>query len=147
MKFKNATERDINKIVSLELKSNYRWTENRKKEQSNVKELFEKGKIAYLIFEKEILLGYIFFEIQKDKFFLDVVSLNKKFQGKGFGTKIMSKIISLAKRRKCKEFILEVWAKNNPAIKLYNKFNFKVTQIKRRHYKNGDDKLVMKLKL
>jgi len=145
MKFEKADKKQIDKIVEIELKSFYKWTESKGKEEKNVKELFDEGKKAFLIKQRNAIIGYLFYQIKSKYFHLEVVSLEKKYQGKGLGKKILKELIEKAKKEKCKGMFLEVWAKNFPAIGLYNKFKFVVIEIKKKHYPNKDDKLVMKL--
>lgn len=70
MKFEKAGKKQIDKIIEIELKSSYRWTESKEKEEENIKELFEKGKKAFLIKQGGDIIGYLFYQIKNKYFYL-----------------------------------------------------------------------------
>ena len=71
------------------------------------------------------------------------IAVNKKFRRNGFGTDILSYLINVAKENNKKILTLEVRADNNPAIKLYEKFDFKKIGIRKRYYNNSIDAIIM----
>ncbi len=66
--------------------------------------------------------------VQEDAYFglFDVI-VDKKYRGKGYGTKLLQGILSFAKNNLAQKAYLQVVANNYPAKKLYNKIGFKET--------------------
>jgi len=54
------------------------------------------------------------------------IALFQKFAGMGIGTKMMEKVISLAKEQGFEQLELEVVAGNEPALHLYKKMGFEI---------------------
>ena len=72
----------------------------------------------------------------------------KKFRKQNIGSLLLSNLIKLAKLEKnINEITLEVNSNNVPAIKLYEKFGFKIVGIRKKYYNNIDDAIIMTLKL
>jgi ribosomal-protein-alanine N-acetyltransferase len=69
--------------------------------------------------------------------YITSVSTTGKYSGKGVASSLMKMCIQHAREMKFKEIKLEVSEKNRNAIKLYQKFNFAVIEIR-------DDSLIMK---
>ena len=63
----------------------------------------------------------------------------------GIGSKLMQALIDEAKKQNLKSITLEVNDKNIPAIKLYEKFNFKRIGLRKKYYNNTDDAIIMSL--
>jgi [ribosomal protein S18]-alanine N-acetyltransferase len=145
MRISLATIKDIKNISDLEYGSNYRWRGSKKEELKRVEDLFSKGYCEIYILRDKSPAGYfaISFDKKKKICYLNYFAVSKKFQGRGFAKLMMKKIISIAKRNKCKSIELAVWAKNFSAIGLYNKFGFRFTEIKKNYYPNKDDKVRM----
>lgn len=62
-------------------------------------------------------------------------------------TQMLEKIIKMAEDEKLKCVTLEVNIKNENAIKLYKKFNFKEVGKRKKYYNNIDDAIIMTLSL
>jgi ribosomal-protein-alanine N-acetyltransferase len=65
----------------------------------------------------------------------------------GIGRHMMSWVLDEGKRRGCTEAFLEVRVSNAAAIKLYESFSFSVIHTRPKYYRDGEDGLVMGLKL
>jgi ribosomal protein S18 acetylase RimI-like enzyme len=143
MKFVEAFIEDANLLANLEVKSNYKWSESKENENKNIKRLFMGKNNFFFVEESKKKIGYICYNYNSGVFYLIGVSLIKSFQGKGKGKILFKKIEKFARGMGAKKIILEVWAKNFPAIGLYIKQNFCITKVLKKHYPNGDDKLVM----
>ena len=63
----------------------------------------------------------------------------------GIGSKLMQALIDEAKKQNLTNITLEVNDKNIPAIKLYEKFNFKRIGLRKKYYNNTDDAIIMSL--
>lgn len=62
-------------------------------------------------------------------------------------TQMLEKVIKMAEDEKLKCVTLEVNIKNENAIKLYKKFNFKEVGKRKKYYNNIDDAIIMTLSL
>jgi ribosomal protein S18 acetylase RimI-like enzyme len=90
----------------------------------------------YSIYDKESnkKIGIIWFKINENsssnqQMFLYDILINEKYRGKGFGTQTMKKLEEKAKELKCNKISLHVFAHNNPAISLYKKMGYKITNL------------------
>ncbi len=63
-----------------------------------------------------------------DILIIDNVQTQKKFRGKGYGTRLMNKAINLAKKNKVDSIELVVGKDNKIAKRLYEKAGFKKTR-------------------
>ena len=72
----------------------------------------------------------------------------KSCRKQGIANKMLEKLIELAtKEEGINEITLEVNAKNIPAKKLYENFNFKVVGLRKKYYNNTEDAIIMTKKL
>ena len=62
---------------------------------------------------------------------------------KGIGSALLQEIINFAKQKKAKTITLEVNENNKPAIKLYEKFNFKQVGLRKKYYNGIYDAILM----
>lgn len=90
----------------------------------------------YSIYDKESnkRIGIIWFKINENgssnqQMFLYDILINEKYRGKGFGTQTMEKLEEKAKELKCNKILLHVFGHNNPAISLYKKMGYKITNL------------------
>ena len=74
-----------------------------------------------------------------------VTKVNKRQLG--IGAKLLSAVISEAKKQNCTSITLEVNANNLPAIHLYEKFNFKRIGLRKKYYNNTDDAILMAIQI
>lgn len=66
---------------------------------------------------------------------------------RGIAESLMREAIQNIRSRGVKEVYLEVRVTNNPAINLYRKLGFKVVNVLRRYYADGEDAYVMSLRM
>ena len=87
--------------------------------------------------ENEIV-GYIVFNIKekeasimryRKQLNIEVICVDEKQRGNGIGTKILNNIKEIAKSKGCTDLYLTVNQENENAIKVYEKFGFKVKNI------------------
>ena len=94
------------------------------------------------IFEKdEKIVGYILWLERKDYFRLYSLAIDINFQGLGIASKLLE--YSFEKLRN-KNFSLEVKTKNIKAIKLYEKYQFKIKKVLKDYYEDSDGYLMIK---
>lgn len=89
-------------------------------------------------------IGYILVEDVIDTINIIDVFINEEYRNLGYASKILSFIINYYKDRNIR-YMLEVRVDNIYAIKLYEKFNFKVIYVRKKYY-NGVDALIMERK-
>jgi len=75
------------------------------------------------------VIGFAFIHLKNKAYGELGIVVRDGFQGRGIGSRLMKKIIGLARKNKLKKIHLTVLADNYKAIKLYEKFGFKKTRI------------------
>ena len=105
------------------------------------KEYFEnliKNEEIYIAKVDKEIVGYIIFNIKekenssmryRKQLNIDAICVDERYRGKGIGTKILESIKEIAKTRGCTDLYLTVNQENENAIKVYEKFGFKVKNI------------------
>ena len=76
----------------------------------------------------------------------NIVTKKDKRQNK-IGTKMIEKLIDMAKKRKLSDITLEVNINNLQEINLYKKYQFKEVGLRKKYYNNIDDAIIMTLEL
>ncbi|MCT4586060.1 MAG: ribosomal protein S18-alanine N-acetyltransferase [Peptostreptococcaceae bacterium] len=72
------------------------------------------------------------------------VAVHPKYKGNGFGNIVMQALIDLCKEKNVKSMTLEVRTKNQVAINLYEKYDFKKAGIRKEYYPDTkEDALIM----
>lgn len=71
------------------------------------------------------------------------VATAKSCQRQGLACKLMERLIEEAYREKIAALSLEVDVNNKPAIELYRKMGFIITNTRKKYYKNGNDAYIM----
>jgi ribosomal-protein-alanine N-acetyltransferase len=110
-----------------------------------------KNKIPFLM-QKILLIdgkiaGFAEFKVIEDEADLQIIAIKKEYQRKGYGKLFLSKLLKELKERGIEYIYLEVSEKNTNALHLYKKLGFKEMEKREKYYKNGDNAVLMKLKL
>lgn len=106
-----------------------------------IDKVFTNGKIIYADFNNEII-GVIFIYMNdyiEYKSYIPLLSVHKKYSGKGVAQKLLTFATNLAFENSMKTIIVKTWKSNLPAINLYLKNGF-ISTIK------GEDIIFRKLK-
>ena len=81
------------------------------------------------------------------------ISINKSFQGKGYGNKLLHYLIKELQDRMISQLILEVRVSNQNAIAFYLKHGFEEISLRKNYYMNNskhpnqrEDGIMMRLK-
>lgn len=82
------------------------------------------------------LIAAYFNDFETNTGFITNVSVIKEYQGNSIASKLLSNTINYAKENKFNKILLEVYKTNNKAIKLYEKYGFKMI-------KQSNDKIIM----
>ena len=125
MQISKATEKDIDKIVSIEMSSDYHKTILK----SDIRKLFVHffrlvHPYTYILEDKNKPVGYVAVRIAGSKGEIGYLSMIKKYQGRGLGNLLLNKALFLCKQMKCKKIHLSVRQNNVRAINLYKKYGF-----------------------
>lgn len=80
------------------------------------------------------VLGYISFTIIIDECQIVNVAVTKEARKLGIGSLLLNEFFGYIKENGARSVYLEVRESNTPAIKLYEKFDFKVTGVSKNHY-------------
>jgi len=149
MKISTVKLKDLKNIAELEKKTFRKNAFSKKllKKLILTNLLFLKLEIGVL---KEKLIGFII--ILKDKYNranLINILIDSKYHRNGFGTLLLRNALNRLKKKskRIKKIILNVNVKNLPAIRLYEKFNFKIIEKIEHYYYTGEDAYLMELNL
>jgi len=97
--------------------------------------------------EDGYLAGYLFACWQVDELHVLKVATHPLHEGKGLATSLMAEARVEAERASARGLVLEVRPSNRRAIRLYRHLGYDVVARRPRYYADGDDALVMSLKL
>lgn len=93
----------------------------------------------YIYKENNINKGFIHIQTGLDIIDLLNIIVKPEFQNQGIGSILLKYIID---NKQDKKIMLEVRSKNINAIKLYQKYDFKIINIRKNYYKD-DDAIIM----
>lgn len=101
--------------------------------------------------ENEVVLGYIVAEIRQDSELkigqLLSLAVRRVERRKGVGHQLFLALLEVLKEQSCKEVILEVRVSNYSAKIFYERHGFRKLKRSRKYYKDGEDALIMGLKM
>jgi len=93
------------------------------------------------------IVGFAGIWIALDEAHITNIVTKKSNRNQGVATLLLQELINMAKNSSLKSITLEVNEKNIPAIKLYEKFNFKKLGIRKKYYNNSENAIIMTLYL
>ena len=140
MNLQMASFGDLDKISTIENETNkYPWSLN------NFKSSLEAGNSSIVLKDKKNILGYAFFSVIGTDSHLLNITISENYQGKGFGKKILKKVLLQSKVLGATIVFLEVRVSNFRAISFYEKFGFKRDAIRYNYYAGSpkEDALLM----
>ncbi len=133
-----ATPEDLNRLYDLEKEIFKNDTFALKKE--SIKYHLQRN-IIYKIEVDNKLVGYILWLNRKKYFRLYSLAISKAYQNQGLAKQLLDYSFEHLKE---KSFSLEVKVSNIGAIKLYEKFGFKIKKVLQNYYENEDGYLMEK---
>lgn len=133
-----ATPEDLNRLYDLEKEIFKNDTFALKKE--SIKYHLQRN-IIYKIEVDNKLVGYILWLNRKKYFRLYSLAISKAYQNQGLAKQLLDYSFEHLKE---KSFSLEVKVSNIGAIKLYEKFGFKIKKVLENYYDNEDGYLMEK---
>lgn len=80
--------------------------------------------LKFVLFD--IVDNMILADLDDHDFYLGAVAVNKDCRGKGIGTFILGKSLEIARKKNCKRVVLDVDLENEGALRLYERFGFKI---------------------
>ena len=120
---------DLDKISKIEKETNeYPWSLN------NFKSSLNAGNSSIVLKDKKNIIGYAFFSVIGADSHLLNITVSKDFQGRGYGKKILDKVLFQSKVLGATVIFLEVRVSNYKAIDFYEKFGFKKDAVRYNYY-------------
>lgn len=108
------------------------------------------GHSAWLMLQDKSIVGYAVQMLVLDEAHLLNLSVEKSAQGQGVGTRLLEKMMEVARSHRAANMFLEVRLSNKSAIGLYEKMGFNEMAIRRNYYpadpkvfKNGREDAVL----
>ena len=94
----------------------------------------------YIFLDNNEPVGLISYSLIYDRIELEYIWVHIEHRKKGIASKLMDMMINI----EAKNITLEVNVKNIDAIKLYEKYGFKVVSIRKKYYGNDDAYLMIR---
>ena len=140
MEIQLASFGDLDRISTIEKETNeYPWSFN------NFKSSLDAGNSSIVLKDKKNIVGYAFFSVIGTDSHLLNITVSKDYQGRGYGKKILEKVLFQSKVLGATIIFLEVRVSNYRAIDFYGKFGFKRDAIRYNYYAGSpkEDALLM----
>lgn len=142
MGLRRATLQDIEKVVEIEKTSyTFPWTQ-----PLFLRELDNPVSRFFVWDEEGTVVGYICYWVVEDEAYLANIALDPSWRGLGLGRMLLKGSMERLKREGVQEVVLEVRQGNKTALALYRSVGFRVVGKRPRHYEDGEDAWVMRLK-
>lgn len=102
----------------------------------------ENSKYIVAIINNEIV-GFAGIWIAIDEAHITNIVTKKSYRNQGIGKTLLDNLIILSDSLNLNSITLEVRESNTPAIKLYEKFDFKNLGVRKNYYKNNENAIIM----
>ena len=99
------------------------------------------------------IIAYIMWRVEKapsanslkyiNKAHLVSIAVSEGYRRKGVAKSLLANSMTAIKKYKIHEYVLEVRVSNYTAIRLYEKFNYKIESIKKNYYRDGENAYFM----
>ena len=118
-----------------------------KSECNIIEEFINNVFCRYLIYiENDKIIAFINYYDMYDRFEVANIVVIEEYRNKKVGSKLIERIIEIGCKKNIENITLEVRYNNEPAIKLYEKYDFKKVAIRKKYY-NGIDGILMERKM
>jgi ribosomal-protein-alanine N-acetyltransferase len=98
--------------------------------------------------QRKEVVGYVIYWVLAGEVQIHKIAVREDFRKLGIGSMIMEKMLRLSRGEGALVCMLEVSQSNEGAKKLYEKFGFVVTEVRKKYYhESGEDALIMCLDL
>lgn len=139
------TEGDIPQLVAIEQQAyDFPWT------SGNFMDSLKGPHQGLILRQAQQILGYAIYQIILDEMHLLNLVVNPAHQGRGYGSRILARLVELAQEAHCQGFFLEVRASNQRAQHLYERQGFASIARRRDYYPallGREDAIIMEMKL
>jgi len=143
--FRDISLDDINEILEIEKSS---FSDPWDSELFYMLIMNRDGCINMKAIKSEILAGYIIGCFEKRGFHLMNIAVKKRYRREGIAKSLLYQLIRrVEKDEKCLRIFLEVRINNESAINLYKMFGFKILEVLKGYYRNGEEAVIMELPL
>ncbi len=105
-------------------------------------DLKQKDGHCYIAKENKQIVGYIVAWHIIDEMHLANIAVATSYRHKGIGCQLLSRVINIAQKNKCKKIFLEVRISNTIAQKFYEKFGFCPIYQRKKYYPDGEEAIV-----
>jgi len=139
---KQLNEKDIDLCYELDSHTMSLWS----KEQWT-KEFNKEGLKVFGLLLENLLIGICVCHMVLDEAQINYFVVNEKFRKKGFGTHLMSYLLTQCEKLNINKLFLEVSKSNIDAEKFYGRFDFSTVGERKNYYKDGSDALLKEKKL
>ena len=106
-------------------------------------ELAEDSKHYFVATYDNLVIGYVGLQVLGDDLNLVKIAVLPQYRQLGVGFNLMQMASDFRKQNKLGQYFLEVRQSNQKAIKLYQKFGFKQSNIREKYYSDGENAVVM----
>ena len=134
---KQINEKDIDLCYELDSNTISLWT---KKQWAN--EFKKEGINIFGLLISNLVIGICVFQVVFDEAQINYFVVNHEFRRKGFGSHLMSYLISKCEKLNLNKLLLEVSLSNVTAERVYNRFDFSTVGIRKNYYKDGSHALL-----
>ena len=115
-------------------------------------ELLNENSYLFVVKQKSLqienintIIGFAGVQFILDEANITNIVVKKDIRNQGIGNLLLNKLIDFSKQNNMSNITLEVNENNQYAIKLYNKFNFNITSIRKKYYNGTDNAIIMTL--
>jgi ribosomal-protein-alanine N-acetyltransferase len=147
MKIRDATQRDLPGIVEIErLSFDNPWSLDAFERELSLP--FSRMIVATkTATEDASLIGFLCRWIVADECHILNVAVHPQIRQQGIGKRLMQHALAEARAKNAQVITLEVRRSNLAARSLYRKLEFQERRLRRNYYGQGEDAIVMELKL
>ncbi len=142
---RDATEADLDALAALHAAIFHLDAERARRDLAE--ELARPWSRVIVMTHDARIAGYAVMWLVADEANLLHIAVDERARRAGLGARIMQHVVELARAKSAAQFVLEVRAGNAPAIALYRRFAFEDVTTRAGYYEDGEDALVMSLKL
>lgn len=96
------------------------------------------GCVCRVLEQDSNIVGYGILALEQDRAHVLNLCVRPEFQGRGFGTRLLNHLLSLARRRGARYALLEVRPSNYAARGLYERMGFSRSGVRKRYYPAPD---------
>jgi len=91
------------------------------------------------------LVGYLIACREDETLHIANLAIDPDYRNQGAATSLIKRIVQAATDERFKDIYLEVRRSNEEAIRLYERFGFKVTGVEENYYEGQEDALIMRI--